>query len=407
MKKVLTLKKTWYFILLSIAAFPLLPKGVESVLMIFFFIFSICLSLKEGNQLLKKEKLKKVVVLSSVFFIYSLSFLYSDNYKEGLKLIIISLPVLMFPLSIGFLVSEEISNKKIQTIKHIYIVSVFLSLLISHAYLLANLEIGVSDWSYRKNFEDYTKVHGTYFSLWIGFGVLIILNELFEIIKKTNYLHIIIYIFIISYFLYWQVVISARLPLFMTIFLGGFFIISNLKDKNKLIILIPVVLLSGLLISLKFDTIKSKIKFGIPEGKYELNHLNMTSEEIRTGIYYCSYSLIKESWFFGYGIGDVNDSLNLCYKEKIKSNVYQIFKYNSHNQYVQLFLSAGIIGFLFFIYNLYYVFKRSIKNRYVLYIVFNVLVLTCFLTENILSRHDGVLFYSYFNTLLFFKIKKD
>ena len=89
----------------------------------------------------------------------------------------------------------------------------------------------------------------------------------------------------------------------------------------------------------------------------------MTSEEIRAGIYFCSFTLIKESWLFGYGIGDVNDRLNLCYKDKIKSDVYQIFHYNSHNQYLQVFLTGGFFSFLFFIIGLYHLLKTAISKK--------------------------------------------
>jgi len=404
MVKEISFKKIWLIVFSLLASFPLLPKAVESSLMILFLILSVILYSKRDNKDLKKDALKNILILSSVFIIYCLSSFYSSNYNESLKFIIITSPILMFPLCLGFLSGEKITSAQGRIIKHIYVMSIFLSLLITHFYLKKNVLSNVSNWEYRNSFEDFTKVHGTYFSLWVGFGIIILINELYEQIKRTPFFYSITYLILIGYFLYWQFTLEARLPLFMTLLISSIYIILKLNQKYKIIVSLFLFSLLILILSIKINVIKDKIKFGIPEGNYELKHKEMTSEEIRSGIYYCSQSLIRESWLFGYGIGDVNDKLNLCYIEKIKSDVYQIFHYNSHNQFLQIFLSAGVLGFLFFLYTLFYGIKNAIKNKYQLYVMFNILIIVCFFTENILSRHDGVLFYSYFNTLLFFKI---
>jgi O-antigen ligase len=157
------------------------------------------------------------------------------------------------------------------------------------------------------------------------------------------------------------------------------------------------------LVILKFNDLKNKLNINLPEGKYEVMHKTMNSEEIRAGIYFCSLTLIKDSWLFGHGIGDVNDKLNECYKEKIKSDVYQTFYYNSHNQYIQAFLVGGIFSFLFFLLSLIYLLKTAILKNDKSFIFFIVLIICCFFTENILSRHDGVLFFSFFSSIFYFK----
>ena len=402
--KVERVNKIWFIVLSMIAAFPLLPKGIESSLMIVFFIISIYLWFKENKKVINKERLKTVAILSSVFIIYSISSFYSVNLKESLKFILITSPILMFPLSIGLLADKKISNKEFLIIKRIYVFSTFLSLAITHIYLNNNALNDVTNWEYRNMFEDYTKVHGTYFSLWIGFAIIIILDEILK--KGINIIILLVSLFMIFYFFYWQYIIGARLPLFMTLLLSVLYFVLKLEKKSKIIASIILIFSTIFFISIKKNTIKDKLKFGMPEGKYELKHLEMTSEEIRTGIYFCSLNLIKESWLIGYGIGDVNDNLNKCYLEKIKSNVYQKFHYNSHNQFLQIFLTSGVLGLIYFVFNLFYVVKILFKNKQQLYLYFNILVIICFFTENILSRHDGVLFYSYFSTILFFKLKK-
>ncbi|AUC85507.1 hypothetical protein CW731_09485 [Polaribacter sp. ALD11] len=405
--KTISLKNIWTLVLSLIAAFPLLPKVVESILMIVFFILSIILYFKRDKGILKhNNNLKDILLLSSLFVIYLLSSLYSDNYVESLRFIILAAPILMFPLCLGFFYDTEISSKQFRRIKIVYITSLFLSLLITHFHLSYTVTDTISNWNYRNLFEDYTRVHGTYYSLWIGFGILILINEIFKKKRSNRIFYYLPFLVLIGYFFYWQITIAARLPLFITSILGMLYIVKQLKKTHRLLIISLFGFACVFYIFLKFDSIKSKIKFDLPEGKYALQHKDMTSEEIRTGIYYCSTSLIKNSLLFGYGVGDVNDQLNICYKQKIKSDVYQLFHYNSHNQYFQVFLAAGLFGILFFFFNIFNIFNISIRNKDELFIMFNLLLFTGFLTENILSRHDGVIFYSYFVNLFYFQKRK-
>jgi O-antigen ligase len=401
----INLKKIWTTILLFISAFPLWPKAVESVLMILFFILSISLFFTQKKEKLKNKSIKNVFILSSLFIIYVISSIYSDNNSESLRFLVLSSPILMFPLCFGFFCNNEISTKEISRIKIIYVSSLLLSLVITHLYLWLNVDGIISSWDYRNLFENYTKVHGTYFSLWISFGILILINELFALKRSSFFLFL--SLIILAYFFYWQFTIGARLPLFVTLVLCTFFLLKKTNKKYKLLFIITLTTIVVSIIYLKFDSIKNKIKVGIPEGKYELKHKEMTSEDIRAGIYYCSASLIKNSFLFGYGVGDVNDELNNCYKQKIKSDVYQLLHYNSHNQYLQVLLSAGVLGFVFFIFAILSIFKKAIINKDELFLMLNLLIFICFLTENILSRHDGVIFYSYFTSLFYFKTIKN
>ena len=89
----------------------------------------------------------------------------------------------------------------------------------------------------------------------------------------------------------------------------------------------------------------------------------------------------------------------------IDSNLYQIKEYNAHNQYLQIFLSSGVIGAAIFILSILFSMRYAYRQKIMGYLVFSVLVATCFLTENILSRHDGVLFYAFFNSIFIFYSK--
>lgn len=405
MKKI-DLESISFFIILLISTFPLLPKAIESILMLLFFLLSIFIFFKQGKQ--KYIHSKNIIILSSIFVIYCLGCFFRENDKENLNFAIRVAPIFMFVISLGYLSPNIITESRLKIIKKVYLLSIFLSLIITHLYLKFTIVDEATSWEYRNAFEDFTQVHGTYFSLWIGFGLLILINNYVvanNFYKTRNLLKGFIITSTILYLIYWQVIIAARLPLFVTGLLISHSFIKNQKKSTQKKVLIVSGLAICLFMYFNYDRIKEKIKFNMPEGKYELKHKSMTSEEIRAGIYYCSVSLIKESWLFGYGAGNVNDKLNNCYKEKINSDVYQTFYFNSHNQYLQVFLAGGIIGLLFFLTNIFYIFKVSFLRRDKLFFYFSILISICFLTENILSRHDGVIFYAFFSSVFFFNKK--
>jgi hypothetical protein len=401
--KVINLEKIWFYNILLISMFPLLPKGAESVLMFLFFVFSVFLCVKKKLHF-NRRNIKGILSISFLFFLYILTSFYANNKSDNIKFIILTLPLFLFPLSFGILAPDLLLEKRIHLIKIVFIFSTLFSLLITNIFLYYRFPIEVSQWEYRNAFENFTKVHGTYFSLWIGFSTILLFNYLFnELPSRKKTVSIITILLMVSYFTYWQITINARLPLMITLLIIITIFIKSQKPNLRKVLFILILFFTTILVILKFNDLKNKLNINLPEGKYEVMHKTMNSEEIRAGIYFCSLTLIKDSWLFGHGIGDVNDKLNECYKEKIKSDVYQTFYYNSHNQYIQAFLVGGIFSFLFFLLSLIYLLKTAILKNDKSFIFFIVLIICCFFTENILSRHDGVLFFSFFSSIFYFK----
>lgn len=401
-KRNLSIDRLWNYNLYAIALFPLLPRVIESILMLLFFILSIFIFIKNKEFKINKEVLLKTLLFSSVFVLYVVGSLYSSNGKESVNFIIRTAPLLMFPLSIGILSKGKVDKRKLKRILKIYVTALVAALVCIHLYLHKNTT-NLPNWEYRNAFEKITDVHGTYFSLWISFGVLILFWNLFNIRKHKNTKIILISIILISYFIYWQIILNARLPFLTTLILMFSFYIYNIKNKHvRFYTLLGAISIFICLLLLNQKTILNKLDFSLPKGDYHLQHKTITSEHIRGGIYHCSFNLASKNLFFGYGIGDVNDKLNQCYKDEIDSNVYQILQYNTHNQYMQVMLSSGIVGLVLFLISLFVALKSSYKKHYKLYLLFNILLIICYMTENVLSRHDGVLFYSFFNSIFAF-----
>jgi O-antigen ligase len=193
-------------------------------------------------------------------------------------------------------------------------------------------------------------------------------------------------------------IISSLLTI---IFLSNF---SNIK-LIKFGLVFTIVLIVSVLFKNPFSTrVKEYYTTGLTLLEKSSKTTEFNSSNVRNGIYYCDVELISRSLVFGVGVGDIQDKLNECYGKNISSKIYTWRDYNSHNQYLFFWLSSGIFGFILFSVLLFYCFKKSLKHSIVIYFYFLVLVSLVFFTENLLSRSDGVIFFSFFNSLLFFNV---
>ncbi|MFD2588021.1 O-antigen ligase family protein [Croceitalea marina] len=407
-----SLNRLWSFLLYSLALFPLLPRGLESILLICFTILSFLLYLKKKRYNTDVFGLKDfflIVLLSSIFLIYAVTICYSSNWEKGINQTIRVIPIALFPLVFGFLRKDCLSENEIGHIKYIYIFAISSGLIYLNIFSLNKLYFSDSShWEIRQYLEMVSNVHGTYMSLWVGFGVLILFSLIVNWAVGQKLKLIMAGMVLIIYFLYWQITIGARMPLSMTIILCCIYLFFRVKSSLRFILVF--FLLSGFILFLNLSESNFmqrvenvfNVEHSLPSGDYSLNFEDISSEDIRKGIFLCSWQLIKKSPLVGYGVGDVQLNLNQCYQERIPSNVYQKFLYNSHNQYLHVVLVGGVFALAVFLISLFVVLYISYwKSDYLLF-SFTILTMACFMTENLISRHDGIIFYSLFNSILIF-----
>src|SRR5690606_29618691 len=108
------------------------------------------------------------------------------------------------------------------------------------------------------------------------------------------------------------------------------------------------------------------------------------------------------------GIGNSQKALNTEYG-KIGFERGSNENLNTHNQYLQILLECGVLGFAALLFILYSVLTKiiyveSYKKPFVLYL-FLLLVLN-FMFESILNRYIGISFFAFFVSMLLQQSKK-
>lgn len=392
-------------LMLIFSAFPILPRIVESIIIIILALLSLIYFMKEGKKIWKLSDTKQVFEISIVFWVYFCTMFYTKNISYGLDNVITMLPVIIIPLV--FLVNKELllTKKNIDIFINIYLISIFSFLTYLNLFIYKTFYItdfGTTE--IRTLFEKSTNVHGTYFSVWIGFGVILILFKISE--NKKNILFLLTATPIILFFIYWQNIIAARMPLITTLF---FLILFLFKNNFKILIILFVLSISTLIVFSNKDVFAERFKrlksydLTFPKGDYATNWRNISPEHVRNGIYYCSYLKIKEAPLLGVGLGDVNNQLQNCYDLNFTdTDTYKLRRYNSHSQYLDIVLTSGFIGFFIICYYQFKTIKKAIKSNKKVYLNFIFFFFFINIFENILNRQDGVIFFSLFNTILFF-----
>ncbi|RZS99280.1 O-antigen ligase family protein [Aquimarina brevivitae] len=398
----------FYYLLCALATFPVLPRGIQSALVIIIGVISAIYFGVDGRKRWNSVKTKKLISLSSLVLIYLIGLCYVKEYSLAFKYITRSLPILL--LAFANLNFGLLDTKKLQIILKLYIAALLLFLTYLHLYYWNDLYVlQLSFWEVRDKIELHTKVHGTYLSMWIGMAVIALCWLGFKSAKSLK--NIVILLITIAFLMYWQRMLEARMPLFATILATLYLILRSLKLSHTMIVTfgIGAFLVAGFLVK---DKIIAKInelgdhEKAIPAGKYEVTNPLISNENIRSVIYYCALQNIKERPFLGYGIGQDNLQLQQCYDTEFKhTDLFTRFSFNAHSQYLQLILSNGIVGLMLFLFAILSWIIWS-KEATLLYLPFLILCVLCFSFENILNRHDGILFFSFFNAILLLTNRK-
>tara|TARA_B110000908_G_scaffold31475_1_gene37432 strand:+ start:475 stop:1227 length:753 start_codon:yes stop_codon:yes gene_type:complete len=234
-------------------------------------------------------------------------------------------------------------------------------------------------------------IHPIYLSIHCCLAILFS-AFIYKPIQNKNLKLILVFINIVLMF--FLIIYARKGPLLAIIITSLLWVLSENKKNVKLKI-ISIISLSLLLFLIPKTRNRFSEIFTINNSK----SIESNSFGIRLVIYKNASELIKESPFFGYGIGDYNDTLKESYK---KNNPSLEVYYNSHNQYISFFLIGGLFLLLLYFIFLYSNVKIAIKKRNV-----HSLIILCFysivmLSENILERENGVIFFSFF--LCFFSL---
>lgn len=406
-----------------LSASILMPVKFFNIILIFFIITLVA---KRGfmNRFRQSRKVSFIYILNIPFFIFLTSVIYSTN--SDYKTLETTLGLLAFPWLIYWSNFENNDKKSLEN-GLLYSCVVFGLICFSYA-IYQNIYIpddgipknwgskdtqtfnnlnsnSIVNWNYFSytSFVEIVKLHPTYFSTFLFFCLIVLAKRLETGKNKLRLMLISLFILTLIF------LISARVTLILLPIVVLFYIVFKLlwgQISIKYVIISSIVFISAgiFLYSLPSTQFRLQKMNSVFDHSFE-NEAELVTDGIKHRIYLwkTSYQLIKHKPLLGYGIRDDKDALMSAYEEDGVLTSY----FNTHNQYLRISLANGAIGLLLFLAFLFYCFIVAMKNKDLEYVLFLVLCSGVFMTENFLSTHKGVLFFSIMNSVFMVLNKKN
>jgi len=115
--------------------------------------------------------------------------------------------------------------------------------------------------------------------------------------------------------------------------------------------------------------------------------------------------LVRRNFWTGVGTGDLVQTLGEQYR-LMHSGIGKYYGFISHNQYIDIFVSFGVFGFLYFLFALVYPpLKTHSFNDYFFSAFYAIMLLSMF-SDDTLETHSGLTLFAFFSSLLMFGKKK-
>ncbi len=342
-----------------------------------------------------KRRINSIILLSGLYWVNVFWLLGTDveHLNEGIGRLEKYFSLIIFPLIFSILPITR---------NQVYIVLYSLLACITLIIIYYCFDIYVLQGHQNKN-EFITcfneALHRTYVILYVltcGFIAFI------SCINKDGKLYDILAFVILAFLIVITYFFESRIGLLAIIFLSLFCFFYIESRMKKIILCLLFVIGVGVVFffvehhpSWRTDMYVKKYK------RYFSDNEKGYYPEDRIYVWSSVWHLVKDNFFFGVGTGDGPEAVNKSIRE-IKTWTST----DPHNQYLDIWIRQGIVGLLIFIFTLFYPLARAIKQKNYPYIIFLFNIIFFSLTESILNRQLGMVFYAVFNTLFYFNMEK-
>jgi O-antigen ligase len=195
----------------------------------------------------------------------------------------------------------------------------------------------------------------------------------------------------------------AALILFPFFISGKSTFTVNLFPYLFIILFIPAVFFGYLHFYNRFQQVENEIVIRQQEPEV-VQKEEPNSTNIRINIWSNAVQLISRNLFFGVGTGDIKEELVKVYTE----NHYEYGireRISPHNQFLHTGVILGIIGVAILLLQLVVPAWLAFKYREWLYFFFLAVIFLNCLTESMLEREAGILFFTAFNSCFYLRLR--
>lgn len=370
-------KKDFSFLIFSVSMF-LLPLSIN--LGTFTFILASLLNciqiLLKRNKFFATKALKNASIIGLCFFIYILA---NSILQANIFITLQYFEKQYMHFALFFLTPIFLRQKKDNKLLiYAFFLGTFIAVFYVFFYAILN-SITFNKYA----FLNVLDIHHTYLAMYMLTFVNYCIVDI--LISKTRMVFSIKVAFMIIVLIAFGILYLINSKVGMLIFLILFLIHTLPKLSQKNIIINAGILIFILTIITFFNN------------KVTINY--EAALDFRLQIWEMSFKTFEENPFFGNSSLPEKDILN--YKHYIKGKYYFLDSdLNSHNQYLSVLMRFGAIGFVILAFYGINVFRKisskTKKQDIRQFFGFLIIALLAFYTENILDRHHGIVYITFF-----------
>lgn len=392
------------FLFLSISPFWHLmpPFAVLSFALMLFHNKKASLNLLSDNKY-------SILFFSSFFFIYFLGMIYTEDLERGWTDVLLKSSFLLFPLIFALIPKGFLRKVDLKNMQNLLFGGLFLSSIACYINaFISYLSTGNSNVFFYQELSFFQ--HPSYLGLYINMGVLMILNMIAKHRNEIGRKTVILYIFLLLWFTLFIILLQSKAAFIsLGLLIGLFLIWIVFYQKRVKTALIYSSIFVLFIIAIAFIIPNSFHRFGAVKSAVEDPDKDISEREsnaARLTLWKISLETMKESPILGVGTGDVREKFNKQLEKRGFLHDGDI-SLNPHSQYFQTGIALGLIGLLILISLVLFPIYLGWKRNSLLYLGFGLMMAFNILVESMLERQAGVMFFSFFNSLLFYVFLPD
>ena len=380
-----------------------LPMRVQVLVLISIFLFWVIRDCITGAKN-RSRPYGWALLLGNLFLLYAVYLPFTDESNQARLIFNLDkrLSLLLFPLVIVLLQPQTRKTLSSQLVFFVY--GCFISCLVGNlGYLLKygwNPTGSTAHITYRVCFEEITGIHPTYMGIYLCFSVAILLLSPNHRQQLKGW-KLGAVLFPLFSFMMALMPKAPALALVIVLIYYGWINWQQQKKQIMPILAVLVVSVSVACISIPFSSQRIEELSDLLKTTPNSNPME-SSIQMRRLIWTINMEVLKENWLTGVGPGYLDNVLAARYDAHSRMLNVPLMVFNSHNEYVNQWLTFGIVGFLSFLALLLVHFVTAIRRRDQLYVIVMIILSVTFFTENVLARQHGVIFYALFTSLFFF-----
>jgi len=351
----------------------------------------------------KERHRQNLLLFSGLYFIYLIGLLYTSNMEYARFDIEVKLSLLVFPLLFATIDGRVFSFLRINYIFLTYIAGCLAASIVC----LASAMIRYGDTGDDGLFF-YTQLslfhHAGYLAMFVNFAIVLVVFLTHDNFHLFKWWHLVLITLLPVFFNLMVVLLSSKMGIIslVVIYLLMTFIFFFRQPTRKKAIFPVVMLGTVIFFMLLFPQVMERIETTtkVVENIDAIQPDVVESTGERILVWQSAWHVIKEHPFFGVGTGDVKDALLEEYSHHGIKYAYSR-RLDAHNQYLQTYLSVGLIGFLVLVTMLIWPGIAAFRRKNYIYFFFILLFGMNIMVESMFENQAGIVFYAFFNALLF------